>query len=155
MTSVLDNQTKLSKLVQTIKKNIENSAGEIIKIQSLVTDKFLNSNILGPCNTIVTIDINISIQINEISSDPQLISYIYTQEFINKQVTNLSDSKQYIQDVLDLWSQINLKYDAVLKNIEAAKSDKIIPFLESLDLKNAQSEWAALAKFIHSTFDNS
>ena len=144
-------QATLSQDLVTIKSHDLNGAANITEIQSAMTDHFMNNTILGPCNVIVSIDINISIKINQISSNPQLLAFAFISAFVDHMISNVKAVQIPFQSFLDLWGNVLIHYKTVITDLKNASSDDYIGIIETLDLEQSKKDWQALADFVHQT----
>lgn len=147
-------QSKLTSDLNVIKQHDLKGAANITTIQNIMGEKFMNSTTLGPCNVIVSIDINISIKINQISSNPQLLAYAFISEFIKNMIANIKNIQIPLQSFFDLWNDILVDYQTLISDLNSASDDAYLGFIEKLDLRQAQKDWKTLADFVATTIPN-
>ncbi|WP_299337906.1 hypothetical protein [uncultured Psychroserpens sp.] len=141
-------QATLSNDLNTIKSNDQVDADGILAIQSVMTDHFMNNTILGPCNVIVSLDINVSIKINQINSKPHVLAYAFISQFVDHMISNIKAIQVPLQSFYDLWNTMILDYQTVIEDLNSASADDYVNVIESLDLNQAKKDWQALADFV-------
>nr|WP_321232954.1 hypothetical protein [uncultured Psychroserpens sp.] len=147
-------QATLTQDLNIIKSNDLNGATNITEMKGIMTDHFMNNTILGPCNVIVSIDINVSIKINQISSNPNLLAFAFISEFVNHMISNVKALQIPLQSFFDLWNIVLLDYQTVITDLNDASTDNYMGVIEALDLEQTKKDWQAIADFIHQTLPN-
>jgi|GEM_PF-5676588 len=122
-----------SKWVQTLKSDI--------------SENFLNSQILGPCNTIVEIDFNISFKAQQSGANPTIITLVFMEAILQNQLANQTKVTPAIQNVLDLWTTLEGKLNAVITDLNRAQGDAYTSVLKQIDLAVAEDQWNQVAEY--------
>lgn len=131
-----------------------NGASYVNEISAIIGEKFINSNVLGPCSTIVMVDMSISIKVNQTGCAPDLISIIYSKAILATQVGNLQASQLSAQTILDSWTILSKKVVDVVNDLNAVPADSYSAFIEQLDISNAQLQWQQLADYALTLISN-
>ena len=148
-----DQQTLAADL-NSVLTQYADGASYVRQISAIIGETFLNSTVLGPCNSIVMVDMNISIKVEQTGCDPDLISIIYIKTILSTQIGNLQASQLSAQLMLDSWNILNKKIAAVITDLGAAADDQYVAFIEQLDIANTQTQWQQLADFAKTLISN-
>ena len=153
-TNINQDQDRLQNDLGTVSEKFAESQVWIQKLQAAMSETFLDSNVLGPCTVIVNIDMNLSFQLGNIGSDPTLNTLVIAKAILQNQINNYQTSQQAVQAILDLWTTLKSKNDAVLSDLkDARQDDQYIAILTKLDLETAQDQWQQLSDFASTLAD--
>ena len=120
----------------------------IQEMSAAMGETFLESNVLGPCMAIVQIDEHVQLQLGGIGTDPTLNALVLAKAILQNQAANDGTTLQAVQAVLDSWTTLKVKFEAVIADLkDAASDDRYLAVLTQLDLATARTQWQQLADF--------
>ncbi|MGK7893025.1 MAG: hypothetical protein AB4372_05150 [Xenococcus sp. (in: cyanobacteria)] len=149
-TEVKGDQDQLAQDLATVSEKFANGKNWIQQLTEDIGETFLESNVLGPCTTIVQIKISISLKVEESGADPSLITLVYAKAILKNQLNNFQATETAIQDILDLWTTLKVKNQAVISDLKDAQDTQYTNILKQVDLKTAQDQWNQLSEFASS-----
>jgi hypothetical protein len=117
------------------------------QLTAAIGEGFLDSSMLGPCIAIVEININVSLKIGGVGADPTLITLIFAKAILDNQISNSQVTQQAIQNVLDTWTTLKVKNEAVISDLKDAQDSQYVEILSQVDLETGQTQWQQLADF--------
>jgi hypothetical protein len=153
-TALNTDQQRLAADLNTVLTQYAEGASFVRQISAIIGESFLNSTVLGPCNAIVMVDMNISLKVEQTGCPPDLISVIYIKTILGTQISNIQASQLSAQLILDSWNILNKKIAAVITDLGAASDDKYVAFIEQLDIINTQTQWQQLANYAQTLLPN-
>ena len=145
--NIKSDQDALQVDLGTVSNRFTNGGTWIQQLTAAIGDNFLNSTVLGPCTSIVEIDINISLKVGGVQSDPTLITLIFAKAVLENQIANSEASQQAVQAILDTWTTLKVKAEAVINDLKDAQDSAYLAILSQIDLQTAQTQWQQLSDF--------
>ncbi len=145
--NIKTDQDDLAEDLGIISAKFANSQIWIQQLTAAISENFLDCTALGPCAAIVEIDMNISLKVEGIGSDPSLITLVFAKAILENQTGNSQMAQQAVQSVLDTWTTLKAKNEAVISDFNDAQDSQYINILIQVDLETAQTQWQQLADF--------
>ncbi|HQU84540.1 MAG TPA: HBL/NHE enterotoxin family protein [Pyrinomonadaceae bacterium] len=145
--NVESDQDKIGSNLGTVSARFSDSQTWIQQLTTIISENFLDTNILGPCQTIVEVNFDISLKISGVNADPTIITLILAKAVLQNQFSNQSVSEQAIQSILDTWTTFLQKVQAVIADLQDAQTDEYLTVLSQCDLQTAQTQWQQLSDF--------
>lgn len=143
-------QSTLAADLGNVSERFINGQVWIQQLTTSISDNFLDSQVLGPCSVIVTIDMNIQFKIQGVGADPSIITLVFAKAILENQVNNSSAAQNAVQAVLDSWTTLQAKNQAVIADLKDAQDAQYISVLVQVDLQTAQTQWQQLSDFASS-----
>lgn len=140
-------QDTLSSDLGDVTARFANGEVWIQQLNAAIGDHFLDCDTLGPCIAIVEIDMNVTLKVAGVGSDPSLITLVFAKAILENQSGNSQAAQQALQSVLDTWTTLKVKNEAVIKDLNDAQDSQYGSILAQVDLKTAQAQWQQLADF--------
>ncbi len=150
VTTIDNNQQMLANDLSIATSKFLNGAKSVVEMTAAIGENFIDNNILGPCNVIVNININISLKVSGLNIDPMLTTIVYAKAILENQVSNMRLSQLAIQNILDAWSITQKKFNLVISDLNDATDDDYASCIKQLDFDIAQKQWQQLADFAQS-----
>ncbi len=147
-------QDRLQADLGVAKEKFTDSHVWVTQLDSILQDNFLNSNILGPCNAIVMIDLNVSLKVQGTGCDSTLITLAYAEAILENQISNSSQAQNSVQALVDLWATFFGKCQAVVSDLQDASDEDFASIMAAVDLATAQSQWKQLSDFAQTMMPN-
>ena len=147
---VKTDQDRLASDLGAVSERFVNGHAWVQQMTAAIGDTFLDCNVLGPCIAIAEINLNISVKVGGIGSDPSLITLVFAKAILENQINNSQAAQRAIQDVLGTWTTLKFKNEAVLSDLNDAQDSQYINVLSQVDVKTAQAQWRQLADFAQS-----
>jgi hypothetical protein len=147
LTDLKTDQNNLGNDLGTVADRFVSGHTWIEQLTATIGENFLNSTPLGPCIAIVSVDMNISIQIGGIGADPTLITLVFAKAILENQLSNSPAAQQAVQAILDTWTTLKVKSEAVISDLNEAQDSQYINIMSELDLETAQTQWQQLSDF--------
>lgn len=144
---VENDQDKMTSDLAAVAERFADGQTWIQKLRAAIGENFLDSNALGPCSTIVEVNMNVTLQIGGIGADPTLITLVFAQAILQNQFSNQGAAEQAVQSVLDSWTTFKAKTDAVISDLKDASDSRYLDILSESDLVSAQTQWRQLSNF--------
>ena len=144
---VKTDQDRLASDLGAVSERFVNGSVWIQEMTAAIGDDFLDCSVLGPCIAIAEINLNISLKVGGIGSDPSLFTLVFAKAILKNQIDNSQAAQRAIQGVLDNWTTLKVKNEAVISDLKDAQDSQYINILSQIDLKTAQAQWRQLADF--------
>lgn len=119
----------------------------IQELNACIGENYLTSQVMGPCVSIVEIDMNISIKVQESGADPTLITLVFIQAILKDQTDRQKAITDQVEEILNLWTTLDTKLDAVKKDLDNAEGKDYTDILKQIDFQVAQAQWQQVADF--------
>lgn len=119
----------------------------IQEIQASLSEGFLDSQVLGPCNAIVTIKLDVSIKVTESGANPALFVLLYAKAILTNQADNVGQEGAALGDVLDSWQTLLAKLEAVTQDVKDADDGDLLAVVQQAQLDTARNQWKELSAF--------
>lgn len=126
------------------------TCGELI--QSLTADlgnDFLDTQVSGPCD-VVSVQIKESIQLTikqQAGSYTELLPYVIARAVLQKLSGDSESATQALSAVMTSWQLLQDMMQDVIRDLQKATGDQVLPLLKQLDIQTAQAAWAQLEEF--------
>lgn len=146
-TNVKNDQDALQADLATVSNRFVSGHTWVQQLTAAIGENFLDTQVLGPCTSIVQIDINVSLQVGGVPADPTLILLVFAKSILENQIDNSQAAQQAIQAVLDAWTTLKVKADAVAADLKDAEDSEYLAVLSQIDLETAQTQWQQLSDF--------
>jgi hypothetical protein len=151
---IADFFTKLENSHSTLSNDLDYAAGKFMEgkkwIQELsacIGEHYLTSQVMGPCISIVEIDMNISIKVQEFGANPTIITLVYIQAILKDQTSRQASISDAVENILDLWTTLATKLEAVKKDLDNAEGKDYTDILKQIDFEVAQTQWQQVTDF--------
>lgn len=138
----------------TLANDLDNSAGKfsegkrwVQELNACIGENYLTAQVMGPCVTIVEIDMNISVKIHEFGADPTIITLVFIQAILKDQTSRQKAISDQVEQILDLWTTLGTKLDAVKTDLDTAEGKDYTDILKQIDFQVAQTQWQQVADF--------
>ena len=145
--SVNSDQDNLAKDLGAVSARFASGHVWIQELKAALGDTFLNSSVLGPCSSIVEISLDISLKIGGVGADPSLFTLVIAKAILENQIHNSSATELAVENLLDTWTAVKLKVNAVLSDLKNARDSEYLNILSQADVETAQSQWQQLSIF--------
>ena len=122
------------------------SGAALSAAQATLSTQFLQSNVLGPCIAIVSINSQINLQLTNMDA-PEVVGVALLQALLSQLITLNGNATQALSAVLDSLSVLNVKYQAVLNDLALASSDTLPAILQGLELQVSLQAWQQLVDY--------
>lgn len=122
------------------------SGAALSAAQATLSTQFLQSNVLGPCIAIVSINSQINLQLTNMDA-PEVVGVALLQALLSQLITLNGHATQALSAVLDSLSVLNVKYQAVLSDLAQATSDTLPAILQGLELQVSLQAWQQLVDY--------
>ncbi len=146
-TEIKADQDTLADDLGTVSARFVNAQVWIQQLNAAIGEHFLDGSVLGPCIAIVEIDMNVSFKVGGVGSDPSLVTLVFAKAILENQTGNSQAAQQALQSVLDTWTTLKVKNEAVISDLKDAEDAQYINVLAQVDLETAQAQWQQLADF--------
>ncbi|GEM45667.1 hypothetical protein [Deinococcus cellulosilyticus] len=122
------------------------SGAALSAAQATLSTQFLQSNVLGPCIAIVSINSQINLQLTTMDA-PEVVGVALLQALLSQLITLNGHATQALSAVLDSLSVLNVKYQAVLSDLAQATNDTLPAILQGLELQVSLQAWQQLVDY--------
>jgi hypothetical protein len=134
--------------ISLIDKHIKSGSEMVKDIQVMLSDVFIRSQALDPCNIIVDIDERILITtIGMTKGNPAIVPLVLTEMLFKQLLQQSQDETIVFSNVLNNWETLHLKYSTIIRRLKDAGAEEVSRILKMLDIQTAKKSWAELADF--------
>lgn len=123
------------------------AAQAIRQIDAIIGTNFFDNNVLGPCSVIVTVNMNINVQLYNAGIDQNLISLVFARTILEAQAGNAKSAMQSAQSLHDAWAIVQGQFGTVRSALQDASDDAFAASFQQMDIAVAAQQWKELADF--------
>jgi flagellar biosynthesis chaperone FliJ len=152
---VVNNRSTLYEDVSTAQAKFEDGLKWVQDLHAVIGDDFLNCQVMGPCNSIVLINMDISFKAQSLGADPSIITLVFIEAILKKQISNQKNVVPAIQNVLDMWTTLLEKTESVITDLKDAQGERYTDILKRIDLGVAKIQWKQLADYVRKLYNSS
>jgi Bacillus haemolytic enterotoxin (HBL) len=146
-TTANQDQLSLAAGLNTVVNNLTNGQSSVSQLSTVIGNDFLDSNLLGPCSVIVTVNFDISVKVGALNLNPAIISTVYAKAILENILGNVQSAQKAVQTIVDAWSILQQKYSTVSQLLQDAAGDDYTNDFKQLDFETAQEQWQQLAAY--------
>ena len=130
-------------------------AGTVIEsVSATLNVTFYSSDMLSPCDAIVMLNSDVEVQLKAaLNTQPEVVPVVLARTLLSTLETQNSNATTAMSTILDEWSTLIGKYQAVITDLQNAQGAPS-PILEELDIETAQVAWSQLASFAQTLAPN-
>lgn len=150
MTGLVQDVNALGDAIGTLEASLANGSQYVQTLKNTIGENFVDvESKLSPCNVIVMMNMNIEVSVSMTGAPQPAIAAVLAQSLIGMLDSNVKNTMDSLQVVLDSWGTLQAKINAVISDLQSVGND-YASFLQQFDLATAQTQWDQLSSYAES-----